>query len=112
MQAQLAAVMARSSEDFGSASGASLLQQAKFPAAEASPTAELRTNPARLNPASSTPSAKERVHVVRAGETLEQLARHYFNDPEYWRVIRAANPAILGDGWTLEPGMRLRIPTP
>jgi len=37
-------------------------------------------------------------HVVKAGDRLDLLARHYFNDPRLWWRIVDANPAFLCGG--------------
>ena len=42
-------------------------------------------------------------HVVKAGERLDQLAHHYFNDPRLWWRIVDANPRVTFAGdMTLE----------
>jgi len=37
-------------------------------------------------------------HVLRAGERLDQLARHYYNDDRLWWRILDANPQIVFGG--------------
>jgi nucleoid-associated protein YgaU len=42
-------------------------------------------------------------HVVRSGERLDLLARHYYNDSRLWWRIVDANPGFLyGGDMTLE----------
>ncbi|ATB39030.1 hypothetical protein CYFUS_004469 [Cystobacter fuscus] len=42
-------------------------------------------------------------HMVRSGDRLDLLARHYYNDPRLWWRIVDANPAFLyGGDLTLE----------
>jgi hypothetical protein len=50
------------------------------------------------------------VHVARAGETLEQLARRYYGRPEQSKVIRAANGFVHPDDGRLIEGERVEIP--
>lgn len=52
-----------------------------------------------------------RVHVVRPGETLSDVANFYFSDPSAWETILAANPEQLGDAGDLQVGQSIRIPT-
>src|SRR5258705_9621719 len=37
-------------------------------------------------------------HVVKAGDRLDLLARHYYNHPQLWWRIVDANPAFLFGG--------------
>ena len=48
------------------------------------------------------------VHIVRPGDTLEQLAAIYLGDARRWLEIARLNPGI-GDPKRLPPGKRLRI---
>jgi nucleoid-associated protein YgaU len=43
-------------------------------------------------------------HVVRAGDRLDLLARHYYNDDRLWWRIVDANPEALFAGDMLAPG--------
>ncbi len=56
-------------------------------------------------------SGKDRVHVVRPGETLTEIANFYFSDPNKWQLIQNANPVISADH-TLYAAQQLTIPTP
>jgi nucleoid-associated protein YgaU len=105
----------------GTAAGARDLQATltlNTAATEPPPTAELRTSPERLRAAAAAVAAEEaaaradavRYHLVAEGDTLENLARHYYGRPERWRVIYAANNDLLRGGRPLKPGMRLVIP--
>ncbi len=121
MRAQLATVMAqggRATETPPAATAGrgtmSGLDLAKDPRAGASPTAELRTNADRIRSpeesAAASPTGGRRVHVVRAGDTLDKLAREYFGDSDRWRAIYDANLSRLGQGQPLQVGMELEIP--
>ncbi len=94
------------------ATPATSLQIAKAPPADSSPTAELRLNAERLRTSPSpTPAAKPpRVHIVQAGDTLEKIARQYYNAPDRWRTVYDANTALLSTGQPLRAGMELQIP--
>jgi len=60
--------------------------------------------------AQEPPVAAERTHVVRAGETLSQIARIHFDAASAWTRIFEANRAILSDPDRITPGMELLIP--
>lgn len=117
VRAQMATVMAQAGKTPGTeASGGSPLsglQLTKAPPAGASATAELRISPERLRggPDVISPGSR-RIHVVREGDTLDKLARHYFDDPARWRQIYDANEALLTGGRPLQVGMELEIPAP
>lgn len=51
-----------------------------------------------------------RVHQVRPGETLSELANFYYSDPNRWRLILENNPDQLADEFDITTGQRLRIP--
>lgn len=103
-----------------SADSAATLRIAKAPPSDAPATAELRTNPERLRAASETNRADvpatadapaPRIHVVKAGDTLESIAKKYYGTPERWRLLYSANNALLSGGRPLKPGMELEIPS-
>lgn len=54
--------------------------------------------------------APERVHVVRTGDTLWDIARRYLNDPFLWPEVFRLNPRIVQDPALIYPAERLRIP--
>jgi len=88
------------------------LHLARLPSAGSSATVELRTNPDRIDSRAMSAGATRRTHVVQAGDTLDQLARHYYRDPGGWRLIYEANIPLLGQGQPLQIGMTLEIPAP
>jgi hypothetical protein len=56
-----------------------------------------------LRPRDIGPAAGVLEHVVRSGDRLDLLARHYYNDPRLWWRILDANPGFLyGGDLTLE----------
>ncbi len=56
------------------------------------------------------PAAESREHVVRRGDTLWDLAGHYFNDPFQWPAIYRANTSQISDPDLILPEERLVIP--
>src|SRR4051812_811534 len=48
-------------------------------------------------------------HIVRPGETLEQIASRYFGSIQRWKELHQLNPAIT-DPNRIEPGQRIRLP--
>lgn len=51
------------------------------------------------------------IYVVRAGETLSDIAQHIYGDPAKFKTIFEANRNILDDPDTVFPDMKLAIPT-
>jgi len=54
----------------------------------------------------------ERIHVVRFGETLSDVANFYYSDPGQWQTILTGNEDRLIDERDLVVGQELRIPQP
>ena len=50
-------------------------------------------------------------HTVKPGDTLWDLARHYYGNAQRWRVLSVANFEKDADVYRLKPGMTLRVPT-
>ena len=51
-------------------------------------------------------------HVLKRGETLQQLARRYYNDQTAWRRILDANRDVVKNTRSMLPGITLFIPDP
>ena len=49
-------------------------------------------------------------HVLQPGETLQQLARRYYNDQTAWRRILEANRDVVKNTRSMLPGITLFIP--
>ena len=56
------------------------------------------------------PTQAPKEHVVRAGDTLWDLARAYLNDPFRWPMIYEANRRIVDNPHRIFPQERLIIP--
>lgn len=50
------------------------------------------------------------VHVVKSGETLQDISKRYFKTVRRWRQIADANRGVLPDPDRLRSGIRLVIP--
>ncbi|MDX1649425.1 MAG: LysM peptidoglycan-binding domain-containing protein [Myxococcota bacterium] len=59
---------------------------------------------------SAEPAATERVHEVRPGETLWQIAAATIGDPTLWPALYLANRDRIKDPARVYPGQRLAIP--
>jgi hypothetical protein len=49
-------------------------------------------------------------HIVRPGETLEQIATRYLGSVQRWKELHQINPTIA-DPNRIEPGQRIRLPS-
>jgi nucleoid-associated protein YgaU len=53
---------------------------------------------------------KSRVYTTKSGDTLQSLAKKYYNDPKKWRTIYEANRRQIKDPDKLPVGKKLIIP--
>ena len=51
-----------------------------------------------------------RLHVVRRGDTLSEIAQASYGDPNRFGDIVRANPLVIGDPDRIFPGETLKIP--
>lgn len=80
-----------------------------------SPRPEVVEPPVAATPPQATPSQPQTAaslakHTVKSGDTLYQIAKTYYRDPESWKLIADANKSILGPDHALKIGMELNIP--
>ena len=73
------------------------------------PIKEVPTAPPTVQ-STATPSSKERIHTVVAGDTLRGLALKYYGDANKWTKIVDANKDALPDPNQLKVGQKLKIP--
>ncbi len=56
--------------------------------------------------------AGPRIHIVRDGESLSEIAELHYGDESKWPLIAEANKNVVKDVNKVSPGMRLVIPKP
>ena len=56
----------------------------------------------------SRPEARS--YVVKAGDTLSQIAKELLGDADRWPEILAANKDTIKDADEIKPGQELKIP--
>ena len=58
------------------------------------------------------PNIKDIYLITGLGDRLDLLANQYYKDSSLWWVIAKANPnKIRRDGFHVEPGLQIRIPS-
>lgn len=76
------------------------------------PTLETLRGPREATPTPATPG-RTPVYVVRAGDTLWNIAVQYYENGRLWRHLYNANRGVIGSNPDkLEAGTKLRIPPP
>lgn len=65
---------------------------------------------AQQHPAEPQPQQEDRVHVVRSGDTLWDIARSYLSDPFMWPEIFRLNTDVVRNPARIYPNHRLRLP--
>jgi len=64
--------------------------------------------PAKAQNPTTRATERMRVHIVRAGDSLQSIAYAHYKDPGRWRVIAHANG--IDDPLSLESGTELSVP--
>jgi len=73
-------------------------------------TAGAQSGPPPAPPPISATAGEIVWHIVRPGDTLEQIAARYLGSVQRWKELQRLNPAIA-DPNRIEPGQRVRLPT-
>jgi nucleoid-associated protein YgaU len=58
---------------------------------------------------SSTASAGS-TYVVKSGDSLSKIAKHFYGDGNKWKIIHQANSAKIPNPDLIHPGLELIIP--
>lgn len=61
-------------------------------------------------PAGGSP-AQHRTYVVKAGDTLSEIAEREYGDASQWRKIYDANRDVIDDPDLIHPGDTLKLPS-
>jgi nucleoid-associated protein YgaU len=59
---------------------------------------------------SSTASAGGKTYIVKSGDNLSKIAKHFYGDPAKWKKIHAANADKIPNPDLIHPGLQLTIP--
>jgi len=95
------------------APGSSVLRPVVIgPEASAARDRTTRSASGERSDAPSPPAGSEStvIHKVEQGQTLYEIAEHYYGKGEYWRSIREANPTVVDRRGHVSAGARLLIP--
>jgi nucleoid-associated protein YgaU len=73
---------------------------------------EPEEEPEPVNTDNSQPEKvkSQRFHIIRSGETLSEIARHYYGSATKWRKILNANKHLIQDVNRLKPGTKIIVP--
>ena len=69
-----------------------------------------QAQPAMTAGASVGSGQSQRRYTVQAGDTLSEISRQYYGDPNQYMKIFNANRSLLKDPNTIRPGQELLIP--
>jgi nucleoid-associated protein YgaU len=79
------------------------------PAPELAP--DLVLDPERV-PQAEAVDRSPRYYTVKTGDTLFRISERVYGEGKYWRAIYQANRNVITKPSALQPGWKLRLPTP
>jgi nucleoid-associated protein YgaU len=85
----------------------------EIPGATTTPTRQAASSTARepeKKPATKQPTARDRFHVVKKGETLGDIAKEQLGSARRWPEIVKLNQSVIRDPDNVPAGVRLRLP--
>jgi len=59
---------------------------------------------------SSTAPTGTKTYIVKSGDNLSKIAKHFYGDPGKWKKIHAANSDKIPNPDLIHPGLQLIIP--
>ena len=59
---------------------------------------------------SSSTAAGGTTYIVKSGDNLSKIAKHFYGDPGKWNKIHAANADKIPNPDLIHPGLQLTIP--
>ena len=59
---------------------------------------------------SSTAPLAGQVYIVKSGDSLSKIAKHFYGDANKWKKIHAANRDAIPNPDLIHPGLKLTIP--
>jgi nucleoid-associated protein YgaU len=59
---------------------------------------------------STTASTGGTTYVVKSGDSLSKIAKHFYGDASKWKKIHAANSEKIPNPDLIHPGLQLTIP--
>jgi nucleoid-associated protein YgaU len=59
---------------------------------------------------SSTASTGTQTYIVKSGDNLSKIAKHFYGDAAKWKKIHAANIDKIPNPDLIHPGLKLTIP--
>ena len=59
---------------------------------------------------SSTAEGSTSTYIVKSGDSLSKIARHFYGDGSKWKKIHAANADKIPNPDLIHPGLELTIP--
>ncbi|MBA3657149.1 MAG: LysM peptidoglycan-binding domain-containing protein [Gemmatimonadaceae bacterium] len=59
---------------------------------------------------SSSTASVGNTYIVKSGDSLSKIAKHFYGDGSKWKIIHAANSAKIPNPDLIHPGLELTIP--